>query len=62
MKTEDEKMRNQFLKSELEQFMKKHRIKDISTLLKKTPEELMRYPDLAIQVISYIQKLKVELD
>jgi hypothetical protein len=62
MKTEDENIRNQFLQLELEEFMKKNHIEDIHVLLSKTPEELMKETDLAIQVISYIQKIKKELE
>jgi hypothetical protein len=60
MKKEDENIRNKFLQLEVEKYMKKHRIKDVRVLFEKTPEELMNEPDLAIQVISYIQKLKKE--
>jgi hypothetical protein len=62
MKTEDENIRNQFLQLELEKFMKENDIEDIHVLLSKTPEELMKETDLAIQVISYIQKVKKELE
>ncbi len=62
MKTEDENIRNQFLQLELEKFMKENHIEDIHVLLSKTPEELMKETDLAIQVISYIQKIKKELE
>jgi hypothetical protein len=62
MKTEDENIRNQFLQLELEEFMKENHIEDINVLLSKTPEELMKETDLAIQVIAYIQKIKKELE
>lgn len=62
MKTEDENIRNQFLQLELEEFMKENHIEDINILFSKTPEELMKETDLAIQVIAYIQKIKKELE
>ncbi len=62
MKTEDENIRNQFLQLELEEFMIENHIEDINILFSKTPEELMKETDLAIQVIAYIQKIKKELE
>jgi hypothetical protein len=60
MDKEDEKLRNKFLQLELERHMKRNGIKDVHELFAKTPQELMNEPDLAIQVIAYIQKLKKE--
>jgi uncharacterized protein HemY len=60
MDKEDEKLRNKFLQLELERHMNRNENKDVHELFAKTPQELMNEPDLAIQVIAYIQKLKKE--
>lgn len=58
MKTSKTNLREEFLKQELELYMKENDITDLEYFFSKTPEELMQLPDLAIQLISYIQRLK----